>query len=163
MTLPKSTQGKGFYKHSAVHSFNAKLPKGSKGVSPLSDLIGKIQKNEENRAQHVLGQFKELKGDRIIGSIESPLNPKDSTTVQKTLESSGYETKLHKDGRGQTIEVMYFKKDKPEAKKALKMYEQYNKSAYSITPEQHYELGKYFGIPERKRLWFRKQIESMSK
>ena len=31
-------QGKGFHKYSEVHSFNAKLPKGSKGISPINDI-----------------------------------------------------------------------------------------------------------------------------
>jgi hypothetical protein len=38
MKHPKlsSHQGKGFHRYSEVHSFNAKLPKGCKGVSPIS-------------------------------------------------------------------------------------------------------------------------------
>lgn len=49
-------EGKGFHRYSEVHSFNAKLPKGSKGISPSKKIIVDVGSGNKpyKQATHVI-------------------------------------------------------------------------------------------------------------
>jgi len=112
----------------------------------------KIGNDPDKQVSH---QLIPLKGSRRIGSIEN-VDSKNADKVRDTLSKRGYKTKtVGKD-------IVYFKDDSPEVVEGIKLYSKYVEGKYmpsSLSPDEHYKLGEFFGISKKERKWFKQEMK----
>ena len=85
--LPQTrSDGKGFHRYNEIHSFNAKLPKGSKGISPVSANSHHIN-NINQSSSELSDEFSSLTED--IGNLScSDNNENNNNSNNNELETN---------------------------------------------------------------------------